>query len=273
MGAVGFRPTVTEPPDSFTTGPRIGTTETMTGAQAIAAILASPLEDGKRYLRRVHINTTLNLSTIGSESVVFEDCVIDAGYSAYYTILSNTVLPNWPEFHWCDIRGGSAATLRGGSMRILRCNVHHGGDLVKPYSGMEIWASWLHDNYRDVGAHCDTFQIVAGCNGLLVHYNNLYGFVSMDSPDGAGDWVSGVLQTGPVSSPVGPVTWRGNWITGGRYGIRGSSEQGGGQPISQIFRDNRFTRDSFQYGPLAFMSESEDFDSSNVWDDNDSPVS
>lgn len=274
LGTPGARPPVTAPPGPGSTGPRQPPTATYTGAQALAAALAAPIEaDGCRYLRRARITSTLNLASVGAARVVFEDCLIDAGQSAWYTIQSNTVLPNWVEFRWCDIAGGAAATVRGGSVRLLRCTIHHGGDLIKPYAGMEIWACWLHDNYKAEGAHCDTMQIVAGCNGLLIHYNTLSGFVSADSAVDPGDWCSGVLQTGPVSAAVGPVVWRGNWISGGRYAIRGSSAQGNGYPVSQLFRDNRFARGTFQYGPTAFIAAgSEDFDTSNVWDDTGQPV-
>ncbi len=274
-GEAGARPLVAERPGAATTGPRYSTNQVMTGPQAMVAIKASmPEADGKKYLRRTLITGTLDLSSTGADALVFEDCVLDAGQDTYYGVLSN-VAPTgpWIEFRQCELTGGSAATLRGGYMRILRCDVHHGGDLVKPYYGMERWASWLHDNYRAAGAHCDTVQIVAGCDGLTIHYNTLTGFVSLDSEDDPGGYCSGVLQTGPVSATVGPVAWTGNWISGGRYAIRGSSAQGGGNSITQVFRDNRFTPNSFQYGPTAFMAEgSEDFDESNVWDDTGLPV-
>lgn len=274
-GEIGARPAVLTPPSGSDTGPRSATMQTLTGAQAMTTIkAATPELDGKKYLRRTLITSTLDLSTTGADALVFEDCVLDAGQSTWYGVLSN-VAPTgpWVEFRHCELTGGSAATLRGGYMRILRCDVHHGGDLVKPYYGMEIWASWLHDNYRDVDAHCDTIQIVAGCDGLLIHYNTLSGFVSADSPNEPSGYCSGVLQTGPVSATVGPVAWTGNWISGGRYAIRGSSAQGNGYSVTQIFRDNRFTPGSFQYGPSAFIAPgSEDFDASNVWDDTGLPV-
>lgn len=285
IGTPGNRPTVASRPDENTTGPRVSTTQTMSGPQAMLTILNAPVEsDGKRYLRRTLITSNLNLQNTGANALVFEDCVIDAGQGSIYAISAfyqeGLVEPTtWPEFRYCSIVGGSSATIRGGWIRLLRCDLSYGTDILKPFQGMEVWASYLHDCYRRPGAHCDLIQIVNGTSGGLFHYNNFLGYTSDDSPEEPNSWVSGILQTGTINGPIGvphPVLFIGNWLEGGRVGFRGSggpSDNPDNHEVRYIFQYNRFIRDSFQFGPIGNMHVINDvFDSTNVWDDDSEPL-
>jgi hypothetical protein len=284
LGTVDSRPAVTVRPSLATTGPRQEPTQVMTGAQAMTAILAAPIEaDGRRYLRRTRITGNLNLASTGSAALVFEDCVVDGGRTAIYTVSAfyqagSTQPATWPEFRHCELRGGSSATLRGGWVRLLRCNLHWGTDILKPFHPMEVWACHLHDCYRGEGAHCDLIQIVSGVSGGLFHYNSFYGFTSADSPSDPSSWVSGNLQIGTITGPIGipdPVRFIGNWVEGARYGLRGSggaSDNPDGHPVQTVFRGNRFIRGSHQFAPTGNLGPDDDFDISNVWDDDGTPV-
>lgn len=284
MGTPGNRPTVMARPSTSDTGPRAATTQTLTGAQAMSAILAAPVEaDGKRYLRRAHITTNLNLASTGTNALVFEDCVLDPGQGTIYALSAfyqaGSVEPTtWPEFRWCEIRGGSSATMRGGWIRLLRCDMHYGTDILKPFQPLEVWACHLHDAYRGEGAHCDLVQIVSGCSGALFHYNSFLGYTSPDSPSDPSSWVSGNLQVGTITGPIGmpdPVRFTGNWLEGARYGLRGSggaSDNPNDYDVQLVFRDNRFIRGSHQFAPTGNMGPDDDFDASNVWDDDGTPV-
>lgn len=284
-GEPGNRPAITVRPDSTTTGARFSTETSMTGQQAMTAVLAAPVEeDGKRYLRRANITSALNLNSTGNNAIVFEDCVLDIrdnnsiyAISAFYQ--AGTPEPEtWPEFRHCTIRGGTSATLRGGWVRLLKCDMSHGTDILKPFQALEVWGSYLHDCYRNVNAHCDIIQIVSGASGALFDSNNMVGYTSSDSPEEPNSWTSGVLQTGTVSGDIGnpdPVVFVRNWIEGGRFGFRlGEGGNDGNHVVSYTFEENRFIRDSFQYGPVGNVDSLNPLavvGSSNVWDDDSLP--
>lgn len=278
LGTPGDRPALTVRPGATNTGPRQATTQTMSGSQALAAVLSAPVEaDGKRYLRRVHITGGLNLSASNHTNIAFQDCVVEG--SSIYTVRgftsSGATPPSGalPEFQYCEIRGGSSATFYGGHVRFLRCNMHRGTDIIKATrSDLEIYGSWLHDTMHPDGAHCDIVQIVSQAADTLFHWNNMQGFNAPESPSGGGGYSSGVLQTGTVTGNIGPVVWRNNWFGGAGYTIRNASTS---YTVDYLFRDNRFDGGpplgTSRYGPLYQLGNA-DFDDSNIWDDTGLPV-
>lgn len=272
LGQPGARPALTVRPGPTSTGPRSAPLQTHTGAQALAAALAAPVEaDGRRYLRRARVTSGIVLNAAGHHSIVFEDCLID-GSSNYMVSAFNsgeTPAGPLPEFRWCEIRGGTSATVYGGHVRFLRCNLHRGTDIVKASRrDGEYWACWMHDTWHGDGAHCDVVQIVSRAVNTVFHYNRMDGFNAPESPTAGGNPSSGVLQTGTVTGDIGPVDWLNNWFDGGGYTIRSASPAG--YTVAYRFRRNRFGR-GFRYGPLYGMGGA-DFDTSNVWDDTGLPV-
>ena len=279
LGVPGDRPALTDPPDATTTGPRQPWTQTMTGPAALATALAAPVEaDGRRYLRRTRITSGITLDDPSHSGIVFEDCVIThAGSSTVTAFYDGTGLPSGelPEFRFCDISGGTAATFAGCSTRFLRCNLHHGEDIVKAReTGGEFYACYLHSTMHQADSHCDIFQIISAATGLLVHWCNAAAFNSADSPTGAGGWNNGVLQTGAATSAIGPVTWADNWFDGGGYTIRlGEAADLNGNTRQYTFRRNKFGR-NYRWGAVygSVADAGVDFDSSNVWADTGLPV-
>jgi hypothetical protein len=249
----------------------------MTGPQALAAALSAPVEpDGRRYLRRVTITSGIVFNSPSHSDIVFEDCVIHSGGSyTVYAFYDGTNLPsgNWPEFRYCEISGGSGSTFIGCSTRFLRCNMHRGEDIIKAReTGGEVYACYLHSTYHESDSHCDIVQITSLAIGFVFHWNTMLAYNSSDSPSGPGGYANGVLQTGSVTRPIGPVYWRDNWFDGGGYTIRvGAAADRNGNTVTYIFRRNRFGRDS-RWGALYGDVASTDFDDSNVWDDTGLPV-
>lgn len=273
-GAVGSRPVVAAPPSGPTTGPQASSLQTMTGPQALAAVLAAtPDATGFRTLSRVEVTSTIIFNNNTHSGLRFDNCLFRLDTPASYSVSSHfstgTTPAVWNEFRNCEFAGiATSALIVGGYLRLLRCNLHHGNDLIKPFSGMEVWASWLHDIYMPVGGHCDCVQIVSGAANSTLHYNTFDAFIAPESPSGGG-WPNAVLQTGSVTADIGPVMWRGNWMDGGAYTIQ---PIGGSYNVGYTFRDNRFGR-GYQYGAVASITASGvDFDSSNVWNDTGLPV-
>lgn len=272
LGTVGNRPALTVAPTAADTGPRQPTTTSMSGSEALAAILAAPVEaDGRRYLRRAAVGS-IDLSGNQHTDLVFEDCTFATGGNYCIDAFQSGTEPTageWPEFRYCEISGGTSASVIGSHARFLRCNIHFGVDIVKPFGPAEFYGNYLHGNNHPSGAHCDTFQIVTGAADLLIHWNNCQNFNALESESSAGQQGNGVLQTGTVTGNIGPVQWLNNWFDGGGYTIRcGGNRQG--HTVDYTFRNNRFGRNS-RYGPLVAMSGI-DFDSTNIWDDTGDPV-
>ena len=278
LGVPGNRPALDTRPTAADTGPRVSAVQSLSGSAAMAAVRSAPVEaDGKKYLRRTNITGTTSMSDNGDTGIVFEDCTFTGGstyvVNAFQAGIEPTNGPDfYPEFRYCEISGGSSATIIGGYSRFLRCNIHFGIDLVKAFEEGEFYGCYLHGNNHPSGAHCDTFQITTGAANLLIHWNNCLNFNADNSETAAGQPGNGVLQTGTVTGPIGPVTWENNWFDGGGYTIRtGDSTNRQGNPVTYTFRNNRFGR-GFRYGPLLGTMVGVDFDASNVWDDTGLPV-
>lgn len=278
LGTAGNRPALATAPDVSTTGPRQPWTQAMTGPAALAAVLAAPLEaDGRRYLRRTHITSGITFNAATHTDIVFEDCTINhAGSYTVSAFYDGTNLPagQLPEFRFCEITGGTSATIAGCSTRFLRCDIHHGEDLVKAReTGGEFYACYLHDPLHGAESHCDVFQIVSAAVGLLIHWNNAIALNAPDSPSAPGGWSNGVLQTGSVTRAIGPVYWHDNWFDGGGYTIRtGETTDLNGNTRLYDFRRNRFGR-AYRWGPVLGPTTGDVyFDDTNVWADTGLPV-
>lgn len=282
IGVPGNRPAMLAKPTDTNTGPRASYTQTMTGAQAMSAVMSAPVEgDGKRYLRRTLINGGLVFNAANQSDLVFEDCTIDSQFGIIYAVSGwynsgGVTGPSggWPELRFCEIKNANSTTAIGQKVRYIRCNLHHAPDTSKPFGdGGEFYACYMHDNWRPVGAHCDSVQIVNGASNLLIHWNNMRCFASADSPESPGTQGSGVLQTGTMTGNVGPVQWFDNWFDGGGYSIRvAEGASTGGYAMSYEFRRNKFGRGA-TFGPTANIpAPGVFFDNTNVWEDNGQPV-
>lgn len=285
-GEIGNRPVITIKPNSSTTGIRSATTSTMTGAQALVAVMARPVEaDGFRVLRNVHVTNQLWLTGSDAVNIAFEDCVIEGGfdgsgnenYAAVRAWWSAGETPPasegaWPEFRNCEIIGGANASVLGGFVRLLKCDIHEGYDCVQQHRALEVYGCYLHGPWYAEGDHSDVMQVLSGTGKSTVHYNNFSGFSGETSPV-QGLMVNRCIQTGAGMFSSVDVDWIGNWFDGGGYLIDGT------QPmpeytVNYLFRNNKFGRNS-KWGPIYQQSATlanSDFDSSNVWEDTSLPV-
>lgn len=269
-GTPGARPSIAKP-DATNSGARRLPTATFTGDEALAAVLAAPIEaDGRRYLRRANITSAVRLRDPSHHSIVFEDCQIT--HSGTYVVRSfyndGGAAPAgaWPEFRFCTIRGGNSSTFIGGFCRFMRCDMSLGTDIYKPMDPFEIYGCYAHDTWHGDGAHCDIVQIVSYATGHI-SWCNFQGFNAADSPTAGGSWSSGVLQTGTMTADTGPVVWADNWFNGAGYTIRGAETA---YVTDMTFRRNKFGR-GYRFGPV-YRVAAFDFDPSNVWEDTGLPV-
>lgn len=270
-GSPGARPAIAKP-TAANSGARYATTATMTGDAALAAALAAPVEaDGRRYLRRVEITSTVRLRYAEHHSIIFEDCTVAHSGTyvvrAFYNDGGAAPAGPLPEFRFCTIRGGTSSTTIGGHVRFMRCDLASGTDIFKPRDGFEIYGCYAHDTWHGVGAHCDVVQITSSASGYIT-WCNFQGFNDPASPSAGGQPCSGVLQTGTMTDATGPIMWADNWFNGAGYTIRGANDSP--YPTDMTFRRNRFGRD-FRYGPVYQLALF-DFDASNVWEDTLLPV-
>lgn len=283
FGTPANRTPVFSKPDDTNTGPRSSTIQTYTGPEAVAAVLAAPVEaDGKRYLRRALITSGMSFGLAVHSDIIFEDCIVDGNWGLYtisgWYNYANSTDPtgDYPEFRYCEIKNANSACLIGQHMRFLRCNIHHGNDISKPFGDIELYANYMHSNWHQAGAHCDIIQIVSGAAGFVAHWNNFMSFFSSDSPDSPGQQGNGVTQTGNVSGDIGPCAFDHNWCDGGNYTLRGPAERDSEFVVIYTFTNNRLGR-NYSFGPLTGIpnsaySWSVTFDSTNVWDDTGQPV-
>lgn len=272
------RPTITTRPTPTDTGNTTTTSTTMGGTEALAAALNQPPgPDGFRELHGAHIDGGITLTKAIHHSIRFVDCTI-AGTGTYVVKAfhaNDGISPAgyWPEFVRCTITGGSSATIIGGQARFIRCRVEAGQDLVKPFGPLEFYGCLIRWTWHSPGSHADVFQITAGAAGTVIRGSACEGFNHPDSPSGnGGSPDNAVLQTGTQTGHVGPVEWHNNWLDGGHYTIRGRKPADSQYRADYVFRGNRFGRDT-TYGPLQNTGYAGfDFDSSNVWDDTNQPV-
>lgn len=264
LGTVGARPSVSKPSED-TTGIRQPTTQTLTAGAALTAVLAAPVEgDGRRYLRRTFVTGQFTLNLATHTDLVFEDCVFENGgtytVSSFYNVAA---VPSsaYPEFRYCEMRGVSGSDYPGtvfiGSYtRLLRCHVHHGIDIVKLWSGVEVYACLLDDGIKSGLSHSDTIQVQQGSN-MLVHWNNVTGRCADDSPDRPGGLMDRALQTGGLIGDVINLRYEDNWFDGGNDYALGIGSTGGPPDVSEegylldhSFRRNKFGR-AATTGPVS----------------------
>lgn len=274
LGSVGNRPAVATPPGASDTGIRQPYTQTLTGPEALAAVLAAPVEaDGFRYLRRTQITSTVTFSDPAVHSALrFDDCLFPDGgnYQVNGDYATGSPPAVFPEFRFCTITGGNISTIQGCGVRYLRCNISYGTDNVKIRgTGGEFYACFIHGNNRPPDGHCDTFQIRSGGTGVVIHWCNCINLNAPNSETNPGEPGNGVLQTGSTTNDIGPVYWYDNWFDGGGYTIRvGSASDLAGHSREYVFRRNKFGR-NYRYGPVYGPHDDVgmDFDQSNVFSD------
>lgn len=277
-GTPGSRPSLPTRPSAANTGNQTTPMISMSGTEALAAVLAEPYgEDGFRTLREVNILGGLSLNKEEHHSIRFVDCNIEGTGS--YTIKSfhavGGVAPAgyYPEFVRCTISGGTSATIIGGQSRFIRSRIEKGPDLFKVFGPLEVYACLVRWTWHSPGAHADVFQLTNGGANSTIQWSSLEGFNHPNSPSGnGGSPCNAVLQTGTQTGDVGPVEWVNNWMDGGHYTLRGRKPEDSLYSADYLFRGNRLGRNT-TYGPLQNSGyPGFDFDSSNVWDDTNLPV-
>lgn len=282
-GTVGNRPRVLSKPDARTTGPRTPTTRTMTGPDALRAALAAPVEaDGFRVLRNVRVTSMIQMNQPSHHSIAFEDCRIEAGTTstggenlaairAWHALRDVAPAGPLPEFRNCEIVDGHNASVLGGHIRLLRCNIHGGYDGVQIHRGLELWASYVHDLYYAPGDHSDAIQILGG-TGSLVHGTHVLGFSGDTSPTPHGQLVNRCVQIGAGMMSSASAEFVGNWFDGGNYTIDSTDPMPSQFPVTLTWRGNLFGRRN-KWGPIyRTPSARASFDRSNVWEDTGVPV-
>lgn len=283
-GTVGNRPRVLSKPDARTTGPRSPVTRTMTGPQALAAALSAPVEaDGFRVLRNVRVTSMIQMNQPSHHSIAFEDCRIEAGTTStgsenlaavrgWHALRDVAPAGHWPEFRNCEIVDGHNASVLGGHVRLLRCDIHGGYDGVQIHRGIEVWASYVHDLWNGPNAHADGIQILGGL-GSLVHASRIDGFGGDSSaPEYHGVPVNRCVQIGFGMMSSASAEFMGNWFDGGNYTIDSTDPMPSQYPVTLTWRGNLFGRRN-KWGPIyRTPSARASFDRSNVWEDTGVPV-
>lgn len=283
-GSVGNRPRVLSKPDASTTGPRTPTARTMTGPQALAAVLAaSPEFDGFRVLRNVHVTSMIQMNQVGHHSIAFEDCVIDAGTTStgaenlaairgWHALRDQAPASDrWPEFRNCEIRDGHNAAVLGGYVRLLRCDIHGGYDGIQQHRPLEAYACYVHDLYYAPGDHSDAIQILGGV-GARYEGCHVAGFSGDTSPQPHGQLVNRCVQIGAGMQSAASAEFVGNWFDGGNYTIDSTDPMPSQYPVTLTWRGNLFGRRN-KWGPIyRTPSARASFDRSNVWEDTSLPV-
>ncbi len=278
-------------PDSTNTGPRYPIERTLTPTEALTELRT------ESYLSKVRITGRLQLSGDDGRNWVIEDSVIQSnslyGIQAYNSLSPFTgTHEERPMFRYIEIVGRAAlgtgtceAGYYGSNTVLQNARIYGCKDGAKLSDNTSLISSWLYDNDRPAGAHCDAIQITRG-TGILVEGSRLDAYVGYVSDNSTGDPVgstcSGALQTGEATGDISAI-FENNWFAGGHYTIRGwasSDEQVG--TMSYMFRNNKWRA----YGESVALGRTDldpnrwgptygtlgDFDSSNVWEDTGSPV-
>lgn len=170
----------------------------------------------------------------------------------------------------CYIHNCEANGLVGVNIEAYDCHFEFNGDDFKPFGNNRIHHSLLH-NLHSIGGdpHGDNIQCFAG-DDIEIDWN------SIDGHHDNGAISSSVLQI----SDGGPITnfrMHHNWVGGGAYTLRGADAHAG-DAAGLTFRNNRHRRD-YGFGPITGMGSFNggltvsDYDSSNVWEDDGTPVS
>lgn len=260
-------------PDASNTGPRIAASGSLLSSDdAIAAAQANGnILEGARI-------SSLSLELPEHADLIFRDCEIGTGAGSGFRPVSGwfaggSVRPGdgrQAVFEYCQITGGSSASVIGYDMALRHCDIFGGIDTVKARGNLELFACWLHDLWHDIDAHTDCVQTRVGSN-ILVHWCNLEAFNHPNSPSAAGGNGNGALQSGSVIGDIINFRMEDNWVNGGHFTLRGAPS-GSGFTTDQVFRRNKHGRD-FTNGPIDNMSTTGvDYDSSNVWQDTGEPV-
>ena len=278
-------------PDSTNTGPRYPIERTLTPAQALAELRA------ESYLSKVRITGRLQLSGNDGRNWVIEDSVIESnslyGIHAYNSLSAFTgTHEERPTFRYIEIVGRAAlgtgtceAGYYGSNTVLQNARIYGCKDGAKLSDNTSLISSWLYDNDHPAGAHCDAIQITRGTN-ILVEGSRLDAYVGYISDNSAGDPVgstcNAALQTGAATGDISAI-FENNWFAGGHYTIRGwasSDEQVG--TMSYMFRNNKWRAygesvalgrtdlDPNRWGPTSGTLG--DFDNSNVWEADGTPV-
>lgn len=289
-GTPGNRPALNTKPTAATTGPAFNPTTILSSAQVWTAFDSiAPGPDGFKVLSGAHIYGGVWLTGAETSRYRFEDCIIDA-YDQGHTTEAYAAIRAWwsdsepapqfgtnyVEFIRCEIVNGANASVLGGYVRLIACDMHGGYDIVQQHRVLEVYGCYLHDNYYASGDHSDSFQVLNGTGSSSsvrswFHYNNVQAFSGDESPV-AGLPINRCVQTGSLMYGSVHITFKGNWFNGGApFTVDGSNPTGGDYVVDYIFRDNKFGN-TIQTALYPGTTSNSDFDQSNVWESNGQPV-
>ncbi|PZF84156.1 hypothetical protein [Jiangella anatolica] len=257
------------------TGPRVAITgATLDGNAAINAAIAN---GGVLTGRRI---ANVALSQPSHADLIFRDCEVTGAWFGVEAWNGFGTPPSDPSrrttFEYCAIRDvhGNAG-IAGRNWVAKYCEFTHNGDDMKPSSNVEVFASLLHDLWSEGDdPHGDNIQCFGG-DDILFHWNTMISLNAPDAPTFAGGVGSSVLQMSDGGDATN-IRFLDNWVNGGAYTLRGA-DSWAGNVADLVFRRNKHGRD-FGYGPITGMGSYNggtavsDYDSSNVWEDDGTPV-
>jgi fibronectin type 3 domain-containing protein len=165
----------------------------------------------------------------------------------------------------CEIRYVKDECVTGAAT-VRNCNLHHsGGDGIKPKSGSRIESNWFHHlGYGSPLAHADGIQI-RGESNIYITGNNFD--MPKDEPNTKSN--ANVLIQGQNGEPSNSIVIDGNLCGHGNFTMVAFTD--GGTPSSIRITNNRFLRNTAQYG--FGNLESGVVWSGNVYDDNGATAS
>lgn len=170
----------------------------------------------------------------------------------------------------CDIDGGimgaAIAISIFGDTAVRRCHVRGATDGIR-LNGDDVLLedSWVHDQVRYPGGHCDCTQTTGGLN-IIMRRNRLEAIKVVD-----GDLFNAALQVGALSTPL-DLLFEDNYADGGGFTINGGTGAATGH--TAVWRRNRFGP-HYQFAPSrsgVIDGNGSDWDATNVVDATGVPV-
>lgn len=238
-------------PDASTTGVPAGTILTPSGGITVTtngAIIDSKLISGGVVVKANNVTIRNSLIRTSSHNAI----QLASGYAGL--VVYDTEI---------DGMGVSGPAVVGSGYTLRRVNLHNVVEGPRLGSNTTVDRSYIHHLVRCSSCHVDALQTTGGSN-IVISNNNLQAY----NPD-TNDPMNAAFQFGEEFSPVRNAVVSGNLMNGGNYTVNGG---GGGTTGAEVtFRNNRFQRD-FRYGPAGNLFAGVSFDSSNVWDDNGTPI-
>lgn len=201
---------------------------------ALKSVAGIKWASGATY-SNLRINGQVTLT--GLTNVMLINCVIDAGGATYGVRCdkaTNITIKN------CEILNTAAAGIYGDGFQAIGNYIHKSsGDGIKPGSNVLIQGNYITQlGWNAPDAHADGIQIRDGDNIKIV--GNFF-----DMPNGVPNTKANCALF--LQLDVTNVTFDGNWVRGGNFGMHVYSDTTGGNATIKI-TNNVFYHGSTQYG-------------------------